>query len=115
VITGINFDRMGKRHYLVPSVVVASVLFLLEACALIFLVPESAARPFGLLVNVGSGLGFMLAQKPTFDAWKAVNWAPAKEGERYKPTRIGQLFLVSLLCLLVEVGIILLFVFGGER
>src|SRR5262249_22865513 len=104
VIAGINFARMGKRQYRVPTIVVASFLFLLEACVLIFVVPEAAARSVGLLANLGIGLMFMQAQKPFFDAWQAVNWAPAKEGERYKPTRIGQLFLVGLFFFAGEVG-----------
>jgi len=115
VIAGINFARMGKRLYVIPSILVGSVLFLLEVWVILFLVPEEAARLVGLLANVGVGLGFLLVQKPSFDAWKSTNWAPAKEGESYIPTRIGQLFLVSLVCLGIQVGVmILVFAIGGK-
>src|SRR5262249_51034575 len=103
VIAGINFARLGKRQYLVPSILAGAVLFVLVAGAS-FLVPGTAGNTVGLLANLGVGYGLLWAQQPSFAAWKAAMWAPAKEGEPYKSSRFGQLFLVSLVCLGIEVG-----------
>jgi hypothetical protein len=115
VIAGINYARMGERRYAIPSILVGVVLFLLEAWVVIFLVPEAATRSVGLLANLGIGLGFLLVQKPSFDEWKSMNWAPAQEGEKYQPTRTGQLLLVSLVCLGIEVGVFVLFLTLGGK
>src|SRR5262245_18538367 len=114
VIAGINFARMGKRLYVIPSILVASVLLFLEA-RVFLLLPEDLGRLVGLMANLGFGLAFMLVQRPTFEAWKARNWAPATEGESYTLSRIGQLFVVSTLCLGLSVGVfILVFALGGK-
>jgi WD40 repeat protein len=106
-VAGLNFVRLGKRQYLVPSVLLGVVLFVVAAGLAIFLVPEDLARPVGFLVNLVAGVGFMLVQKPYFEAWKTVNWTP-KPGDRYRPNGLGQLLLVGLAGLGVEVGLIVL-------
>ena len=115
VIAGFNFIRLGQRQYSLPSMFVGFILFLVEAGAIVFLVPEEALKFVCILANVGAGLVFMLAQKPTFDEWKATHWAPAKEGDRYKPNRLGLLFGVSLVCVALEVGMVLLLIVAAGK
>jgi hypothetical protein len=123
VLAGINFARLGKRQAFLPSVVIGLGLFLVEAWLLVALSSaenvtrfgDSAAKVVGLLFNLVVGVGFMLVQKPVFDEWKADNWAPVKIGDRYKPTRVGLLFLVALVALAFEVGIVILFAFLAGR
>jgi hypothetical protein len=84
----LNFARLGKRHYLLPSMLIGSVLFLVGAWVVLFVVPDEAARLVAPLINVGVGLGFILAQKPFFDAWKARCWGPVKAWKsavRFRP------------------------------
>jgi len=107
-VTGINFTRLGKPKFLLPCIIAGTVLFLLEALALVFVVPDDLLSPVGLLISLLIGLGFMFAQKSDFETWKSTNWKPATEKEKYKPTRIGLLFLVSISALIVEAGIIFL-------
>jgi hypothetical protein len=106
-VAGLNFARLGKRQYLIPSVVVGAVLFVVVAWLALFLVPDEAVRPVGLLANLAIGFGFMLVQKPFFEAWKAVNWSP-KPGDPYRPNGLGQLWLVSLVSLGLEIGVVVL-------
>jgi hypothetical protein len=103
-VAGINFARLGKRHYLLPAMLLGWVLFLAEAWAVLFVVPHAWARLAALLANAWLGVGFMLAQQPFFEAWKVRYGGPEKGGGRYKPKRGGQLLLVSLAALAVEVG-----------
>ncbi len=106
-VAGLNFARLGKRRYLIPSVVVGAVLFVVVAGLTIFLVPDEAVRPVGLLANLAIGFGFMLVQKPFFEDWEAVNWSP-KPGDPYRPNGLGQLLLVSFVSLGLEIGVIVL-------
>ena len=62
----------------------------IEAFAVLFAVPEGWARPVAVLANLGVGAGFMLAQEPFFEAWKARYWGPERYGGRYRPGRWGQ-------------------------
>ena len=39
-VTGINFNRLGKPKFLLPCIIAGTVLFLLEALALVFVVPD---------------------------------------------------------------------------
>jgi WD40 repeat protein len=110
---GLNFVRLGKRQYLIPSVVVGSVLFVAVAAAVLFLVPDESARLVGLVANSAIGFGFVLVQKPYFDGWKAGNWRP-KPGDRYRPNGLGQLVLASLLGLGLEIGVIALLITLAE-
>ena len=112
-VAGLNFARLGKRWYLIPSIIVGAVLFVVVAWLVLFLVPDEAARPVGLLANLAIGFGFMLAQKPFFEDWKAVNWSP-KPGDSYRPNGLGQFWLVSFVSLGLEIGVgILLLSLGG--
>jgi hypothetical protein len=106
-VAGLNFARLGNRQYLTPSVIVGAVLFVVVAGLALFLVPDGAGRLVGLLANLTVGFGFMLVQKPFFDVWKAVNWSP-KPGDRYRPNGLGQLLLVCLVSLGLEIGVIVL-------
>jgi hypothetical protein len=105
-VAGFNFARLGKRQYLIPSVVAGPVLLVVAAALLVFLVPDEGAGPSGLLANLGIGVGFLLVQKPFFDAWKAENWRPSP-GERYRPNGLGQLLVVSLVSLGLEFGVLM--------
>lgn len=113
VVTGLNMARMGKRAYLVPCMVAGCLLFGVAVAAFFFLLPESlsrfdeAGRLVGMLTRLLIGAGFLLVQKDTFDAWKSVNWDTQSQG-RYRPGKIGQLFLVCLGCGALEVGLIVL-------
>jgi DNA-directed RNA polymerase subunit RPC12/RpoP len=109
---GINFTRLGKPRYLVPSILLGSLAFLLMVLVGVFLVRGDAWRLVGLLMNAGVSLGFLLAQKPYFDAWKVANWTSAG-GKAYRPGRIGQLFLIGFGCLALEAGVVLLLVLLG--
>jgi hypothetical protein len=112
-VAGINFARLGKRHLLVPCILLGAVAFLVTAVVCLFLVRgDQAARLAGLGLGMVVGLGFLLAQKPYFDAWKMVNWAP-RGGEKYRPNRLGQLCLVCFGCLALEVGVIALLIVLG--
>ena len=113
LVAGLNFIRLGKRQYLIPSIVVGSVLFIAIAAVVLFLVPDEAARIVGLLASSAAGFGFMLVQKPYFEAWKVVNWTP-RPGDRYRPNGLGQLALASLLGLGLEIGVIALLVTLAE-
>jgi hypothetical protein len=106
VLSGLNFARMGKRERLVPSVLAGAALFALGLVPLL-LVPGVELAP-GMIVNMGIAFGFLLAQRPTFLAWKLLHWRPAEEDERYVPGRLGLLFLVGLGCAAVQVGLIFL-------
>ena len=113
-VAGWNFARLGKRQYLIPSVVVGAVLFVVVAWIALFLVPDDTARPVALLAHLAIGFGFMLAQDPFFEDWKAANWSP-KPGDQYRPNGLGQLWLVSLASLGLEIGVILLLLsLGGS-
>ncbi len=105
VIAGINFARLGRREYVVPSVVAGTALFLLHAAAFVFIFPGMSYH-VATLVNLAIGLGFMQAQKPSFLDWQARQQDPELTGKKYRPNRVGILFLVSLACVAVEVGII---------
>jgi hypothetical protein len=107
-VAGFNFVRLGKRQYLAPSVLIGAALFVAVAGLAIFLVPDEFGRPVGPLANLAVGLGFMLAQKPFFDGWKAGNWRP-KPGDKYRPNGLGQLLLIGLVSLGIEVGVIAFF------
>lgn len=113
VITGINFGRLGKQALLTPSILLGVVAFLIEAALLVFLVPERAARPVGMLMNIGMGCAFLLWQKPTFEQWKARHWKPASANAKYKPNRIGLLFLAGLGCLAAQAGVIFLMMWAN--
>lgn len=114
-VAGLNFARMGRRQYLFPTMLIGWGIFLVEVFLLMFVASEGIARLVAQVGNLVVGIGFAVSQMAAFDSWKSANWRPAKEGERYKPSRIGQLFLVSLLCLAIEVGVIfLLAVLGGK-
>jgi hypothetical protein len=67
----------------------------------------------GLIGNMGIGGLFLLWQKPYFEQGKVANWAPAKAGEAYRPSRLGLLVLVGLGCLAAEVAAIVLLVLAG--
>ena len=111
-VAGFNFVRLGKRQYLIPSVV-GAVLFVVVAGLAMFLVPDELARPVGFLANLAVGLEFMLVQKPFFDGWKAGNWRP-KPGDQYRPNGLGKMLLIGLVSLGIEVGgIALLATLGG--
>lgn len=109
VIAGINFGRLGRRAFLVPCVLAGFVLFL-AAVGVASVMPAPSAVP---PINLGIGALFLLLQKSSFDAWKVANWAPAGPGERYRPNRTGQLFLVGLGCVAVELAVVALAVFAG--
>jgi hypothetical protein len=111
-VAGLNFVRLGKRQYLIPSVVAGWVLFAVAGLAML-LVPDQASRLVGLLMNLAVGFGFMLVQKPFFDVWKAVNWGP-RPGDRYRPNGLGQLLLVCLVSLGIEIGVVALLAFLGS-
>ncbi len=112
-VAGINFARLGRRQYLLPCILLGSVAFLATAAVCVFAVRSyEAARLAGLGLGLAVGVGFLLAQKPYFDAWKMVNWAP-RGGEKYRPNRLGQLFLVCFASLALEVGVIALLVLLG--
>jgi hypothetical protein len=111
-VAGLNFARLGKRQYLIPSVVVGAVLFVVAAALTTFLVPGEAARPVDLLAvdllaQLAVGFWFLLVQKPFFEVWKAVNWSPKPE-DRYRPNGLGQLLLVGLVSLGIEIGFVAL-------
>src|SRR5262249_45449560 len=75
-VAGLNYARLGMRQWRIPCVVLGAVLFVVGAGLTTFLVPNEAARLVGLVANLTVGVGFMLAQKPFFEAWKAANWSP---------------------------------------
>ena len=111
VIAGINFTRLGRRDYAVPSAVAGIALFLLHAAAFVFIFPGMSYH-VATLVNLAVGLGFMQAQKPCFLDWQARQRDPELKGKKYRPNRVGLLFLASLGCVAVEVGIIFLMLFA---
>src|SRR5262249_21918260 len=57
-VAGFNFARLGKRQYLIPCVVAGSVLFVVGAALLIWVVPDEAGRLAGLLANLAIGVAF---------------------------------------------------------
>ena len=108
-VAGVNFARMGKRAYLVPCVLAGAALFAVEALVLMFLGGSvQQLRLPALLMNLAVGLGFMFAHQPHFAEWKEESWVPRTPDERYRPTRVGLLFLIALGCAAVQVGIIFL-------
>lgn len=110
---GFNFARLGKRQYLIPCIVIGWAVLVVAAALVIFAVPDDAARPVALLANFAAGLGFMLVQQPYFDIWKAVNWSPYAL-TRYRPNGRGQLLLLCLGSLCIEIGMIGLMAFLAE-
>src|SRR5262249_44851320 len=96
----------------IPSVLAGAALFAAVAGLAMFLVPDEAARPAGFLANLVIGLGFALAQKPYFEGWKTAHWRP-EPGERYRPNGPGQLVLVGILGLSLEVAAVLVLVALG--
>jgi hypothetical protein len=119
-VLGINQARLGKRAWLVPCLVIGSLLFLVEAWFFLFvfldMVPSpEGSRALGLLMRLAIGVGFLLVQKPAFDAWKRDHWAPAREGERYRPGHTRQLFLVCFTAALVEVVMVVLMLFAAGK
>ncbi len=106
VVTGINFKRLGEPQYQISCGIIGFVLFIIEVALVVTVIPDKALRPFGFIFNSLVGGGFMLFQKPYFDAWKAANFKPATEKEQYRPNRIGLLFLVGLICLAIQLAIL---------
>jgi predicted Zn finger-like uncharacterized protein len=106
VATGVNFSHMGKRSAVVPWALAGAALFAV-GLGVALVVPASLARGVGLLFSLGAGLVFLLAQRNTFAGWKTANWAPTP-GEKYNPGRLGQLLLIGLGCLAVELAFVAL-------
>lgn len=101
VIAAINFSRMGQRAWVAPMVVASVLLFLVQAFVIVMVVPPEGLRMVGFLSNSALGLAYMLVQKPVFDGWKEQNFGAGA----YKPNGLGLLFLVSLVCLAVELAV----------
>jgi len=106
LISGINFRRMGKEKLLWPSIAAGLIVFLIQVWAFLSLIPEELVSAIGIPVNLAIALGFLLVQQAHFRKWKSEKWEPSMEGERYKPSRIGLLFLAGLGALLVEITIV---------
>lgn len=102
VIAAINFARLGRRAWLIPTALASVLLFLVQAYCIVMLTPAEGQRIVGFLANSALGLVFMLVQKPAFDAWKESNWGLRD----YKPNGLGLLILVSLVCLGLEIAAI---------
>jgi len=112
-VAGFNLARLGKRQYLIPSVIAGAALFIALAGLAVFVLPDHLSAAACLLANFAVGLGFLLVQKPYFDGWKAANWRP-RSGERYRPNGLVQLLLVGCVSLGLEVGVsALIAVLGG--
>jgi hypothetical protein len=99
---------MGKSWATFPMVLVATIVFIFQALALTLLTQPAGARAFGLISTVALGFLYTLVQQSSFDDWKEANWNPDHEEETYRPNRLGLLFLVSAVCLAIEVGIAIL-------
>ncbi|HYE21769.1 MAG TPA: hypothetical protein VEA69_25235 [Tepidisphaeraceae bacterium] len=103
VAAGVNFKRLGKPGLLGACVAVGVVVFAVMAVLVGFVLEDKAIRPVALLMNVSTGTGFLLAQKPTFDAWKARHFPGSA---KYRPSRIGLLFGIGLACAAAQVGVL---------
>jgi hypothetical protein len=112
-VAGLNFARLGKRQYLIPSFVAGWAVFGLAAALVTFVVLDDAARPVGLLASLAAGLALMLAQQPFFEIWKAVNWSP-NPNVYYRPNGRGLLLLICVVSLGIEFGVIWLLGFLAE-
>ena len=112
-VAGFNFARLGKRQFLVHSVVAGWALFIIAAALVIFVVPDELARPVGLLANLAAGFALMLAQQPFFEIWKAVNWNP-NPIVRYRPNGRIRLLAICIASLGIEFGVISLLAFLAE-
>jgi len=112
-VAGLNFARLGKRQYLIPSFVAGWAVFGVAAALVTFVVLDETARPVGLLASLAAGLALMLAQQPFFDIWKAVNWSP-NPNVRYRPNGRGLLLLICVVSLGIEFGVIWLLGFLAE-
>lgn len=112
VLAAINARRVGGAAAL--YLVLGLAIFALQVGVALFAVPAENMRMVGLMFNVACGLLLSRMQKPAFEAWKSAHWRPASEGERYRPSNIGQLFLAGILTLAAEAGAIaaLLFALG---
>ncbi len=115
VLAGINYARLGKKSLQIPTAAIGIVVFLVEALLIIFVVPPQAMRMSAMAINIAAGAGFMLAQRPLFESWKAAHWRPQTAGERYKPNKVGLLFLVGLACVAAEIGVMLVLMLVGGK
>jgi tetratricopeptide (TPR) repeat protein len=113
VAAGINLARMGKRGALVPCAVAGFALALLQTALFVYVLPPQTSAGAYMLINLAYSLVFYGAQKSTFDDWKAVHWAPGDTGRYYRPSRMGQLFRVSVGCALLQVVLALPLVLSG--
>jgi hypothetical protein len=111
--TGINFARMGRRAWLLPCALLGLLLFLLLV-ALVLRFP-ALPRELGVFAGLGVAAVFLLLQKEPFTTWQDANWAPSRSQERYNPGRLGQLLLIGLASLAVEVALVFLAVLLFDR
>jgi hypothetical protein len=112
-VAGFNFARLGNRQYLIPSIVAGWAVFVVGVALVVFTVPDDAARTVFFVANVAAGIGFMVAQQPFFDVWKAVNWSPSPNA-RYRPNGSVRLLLVCVVSLGMEIGVIKLLAIVAE-
>jgi hypothetical protein len=110
VVTGINFARTGKRVSLRPWILVipwslaGAVLFGLLALGAI-LQPAAAALQ-AAVANLIIATYFALVTVRPFEAWKATNMSATTKRDQSRSGRLGQLLLIGVSCLAVELAIV---------
>jgi hypothetical protein len=106
VVAGLNFVRLCKPAWRIPSFVAGAVLFVPLLLAAVLL-PGEVSRLVGIYWNFLVAISFSLAGRRMFARWKALSPTPAAGG-KYRPCCIRQLVLLGLGCLAVEVAVIVL-------
>ncbi len=112
IVAGVNFARMGHKSTASPIILISALFFVAELLLVALMLPENAARPVAMLINLTFGGLLVLIQKPSFDQWKAANFRPTNAKEQYRPNELGKLFLVALGGLAIELSLVFVLLFA---
>lgn len=109
-VTGaINFTRMDKPGKRALSIILGTIITLLEAYIVVYIIKEGIFT-IVVAINILSGVGFMFAQKSGFDTWKAANTETPGTEVTSGVNRIGLYLGISFITLAIEVCLILIIV-----
>jgi hypothetical protein len=104
ILLAINLHRLGQSVKARQCTIIGLALTVLLALAYgCFPIPVQ----LGLFVGAVVGMVFKTIQQKDFDSWKERNWDSITTAP-YKPTQLGRLVAIGLVCLLIQVTLTVL-------